>query len=222
MSWHTCKSYSPEENEKKIFEYVLKKCGKFLTRLNLCEFNQIEDDINISIIANECPNLIDIDLGHCSKKSIELIKPIFHNVEEFRIFVKDVDDADLEKLLMLNKKLKTIRICIRIPTIILRSEHRSNIRGRFLQALPKTASVHLSVDSLEDTFDINNTLSVPFLKTLRMYSLPLTDIDLIRIASHCLELEVVELNGELLRFLINKNEKILTSFIINYIYIYLY
>ena len=161
MSWHSFKSFFPSFTSTNMFEKIVKRCGRFLTRLSLkfstMDFNHKESIL--SIIANECTNLQYIDLGDywLTKKIIKLFQPNFHKVEIFKCDTDDLDDKDLNELFLKNSKLQHLKI------VTVDSD------GSFLDSLSKETLTYLEllelhIDSMNYT--LCTLIRLYFFKTI--------------------------------------------------------
>ena len=139
------------------FAIVLKRCGRFLTKIDLTGFEYFDkrhrQNINciqsqsIAIaknIAKQCPNLQYVHLGqlYLTKKSLKSMKPRIKNVESLEIHVSgNVKDEDLSKLFAKCKKLKDLRIE--------ESRSCSKLNGAFLNKLPQQTLIKLVFCNVE-------------------------------------------------------------------------
>ena len=144
MSWHSFKSFSPSCTSKIMFKKILKRSGKFLTQLSL-QFSDMdikESESILSIIANECTNLQQIDLGHyCFNGNVaKLFQPNFHKVEVFKCNINDLDDENLHHLFSKNEKLKHLKI---------KANCKDRIKVTFLDALSRDCLTHLELNGVE-------------------------------------------------------------------------
>ena len=98
---------------KRIFGSILKRCGPFLRHL-IFEYREVDSAI-VDLVRRECPHLQDIDItSHCyirDKESVEMIKPIFCKIKKLNCWIwNEVMDGDLEELFSVNDKLEELNI----------------------------------------------------------------------------------------------------------------
>ena len=87
ISAHNLHSLSATGINKTMFEIALKRFGKYLKQLDLNGFKIEEDTINI--IAEECPNLKEVNLGDSIKK---MCKSVFENaLKKFGGYLEQID-----------------------------------------------------------------------------------------------------------------------------------
>ena len=100
-----------------MFEDVLKRCGRFLTKIDFDYRNEV-NDANVNTIRRECPNLQDIDLNcqsFWSRNEIETVIPVFNKVKKFNCrFLYAVSNKDLKELFLLNDGLESLDIYFRM------------------------------------------------------------------------------------------------------------
>ena len=102
-----------------MLDSVLEKCGQFVTHIDLEEFEDsaaVNEEF-VNIITKKCPNLQEIDDGcQCfcvGEIKIDILMPIVDKLKRITCdFDKDneineINDEDLGKLLLLNKKLES-------------------------------------------------------------------------------------------------------------------
>ena len=140
MSWISFKSFSPFLTSEDLFEKIVKRCGRFLKRLSLKNFNMdIENSESIlNVIANECTNLQHIDLGHylLTQKVLQLLQPNFYKVKVFKCATSRIDDNDLYDLFLTNKKLQQLKI---------EFDSKFKLFGTFLHALSENTLTYLEI-----------------------------------------------------------------------------
>ena len=131
-SWHDLKSLkvSPKtwglkknivgEDFKDIFEKLLRRCGRFLTHLDLDRCMDGLYDIEmrsqiINMVTTECPNVLDFEMSHSIRheNDLEIIEPIFKKFKKFCIRWPDnhyIRYEELKTLFRCNTKLEWLEI----------------------------------------------------------------------------------------------------------------
>ena len=126
--------YKDFDIEFDMLKSILKRCGKFLTKIDFSNTYQWDERI-YKIIGEECgKNLqfLDVRVVELRKECIATLQTCFSNIEVFkcRIYWDDtITDEDLSTLFHSNKKLRHL-------TIEINGRKYSKIKGDFLKALP--------------------------------------------------------------------------------------
>ena len=111
--WGMKKNFSYGVNFEIMFENVMKRCGRFLTKIAF-EHDSHVNDANVSTMTMECPKLQDIDLNWCvfrSRNEIDTIIPVFKKVKKFDCnFWYAVSNEDLKELFLLNDSLECLKL----------------------------------------------------------------------------------------------------------------
>ena len=121
-------------------ESVLKKCGQFVTHVDLgqCYDNTIIENF-ANIISKKCPNLQEVNIGRQlfdDERKIDVLMPIFDKIKRLDCsFIDDdyeTNDEDLGKLLSLNQKLEFFSISV---NEVLNGTFLDAIRGESMKEL---------------------------------------------------------------------------------------
>ena len=188
MTWDSVKSLTVKDAvrkgiKQKMFQNIVKRCGRFLIRLDL-SFDCKDDDKfvwdeNISNVIAYCTKLRSIDLGEfgINFEIIESLKPCLDNIEELRFECRNQDDEFLTKVFQQLKKLKHVKIV---------GEYSRLYGFTFLFELPQDRMEHL--DLVHTGVDLNFIYDLSLLKSLYLTEKNVRDETLIGIASFCSEL----------------------------------
>ena len=133
------------KNFKIMFVDVLKRCGKFLTRL-VINLSTVDSEI-LNLLKKKCPNLQDIDIifrqDLKNKKDVETLKPIFDKVNCFNCLIgKEIRDKDLKCLFSRNNKLVCFRIYLHYKETC-----------TYFESLPHETIRELQIWSIGTSFD---------------------------------------------------------------------
>ena len=178
-SWHDLKSLkvSPKtwglkknivgEDFKDSFEKLLRRCGRFLTHLDLDRCMDGLYDIEmrsqiINVVTTECPNVLDFEMSHSIRheNDLEIIEPIFKKFKKFCIRWPVL--INLSNRYIISEKLKTL--------------FRSNKKLEWLEI------------DCEDFWHIKSDVlySVPCetLKVLKLYNLYKSQLESLSVSMH--------------------------------------
>ena len=142
-----------------MFQSLLKKCGRFLSKLvvNRAEGDNVDNEI-LHTIRRECPNIQEIDIGLHEirgKNDIETIKPIFSKLKKFYLSIdkRDIFDEDLIELFKLNKNIEVLDLFLnkRLTIDILYALPCETIRELLLSRL-QTCPLHIICNVSRDLY----------------------------------------------------------------------
>ena len=153
-SWHDLKSLkvSPKtwglkknivgEDFKDSFEKLLRRCGRFLTHLDLDRCMDGLYDIEmrsqiINVVTTECPNVLDFEMSHSIRheNDLEIIEPIFKKFKKFCIRWPVL--INLSNRYIISEKLKTLfRSNKKLEWLEIDCENYCNIKSDVLHSVP--------------------------------------------------------------------------------------
>ena len=111
---------------KMIFESLLKRCGRYLTKLIVDSYSDSQkcikvDNHIVNMIRRYCLYLQEINIGFRSfesKDEVETIKPIFNKMKKIEcIFWYNVSNEELKEFFSLNSQLEYLSIYLEMTML---------------------------------------------------------------------------------------------------------